>query len=91
VRAYLHLAAVRLVKDDALVAAWYRARGGYRADRKLVALVAVTRKLIRALWHVARGATFDSNKLIDARALAAAVGSPPSRDAPSSSEAHVAV
>ena len=64
-------AAIRLVKDDALIARWYRARGGYRANRKLVALVAVTRKLIRALWHVARGAAFDSSKLIDARALPA--------------------
>jgi len=71
VRAYLHLAAIRLVKDDALIARWYRARGGYLANRKLVALVAVTRKLIRALWHVARGAAFDSSKLIDARALPA--------------------
>lgn len=85
VRAYLHLAAVRLVKDDELIARWYRARGGYRADRKLVALVAVTRKLIRALWHVARGATFDSNKLIDARALAADTST--SRGASPSSEA----
>ncbi|MCZ7677959.1 MAG: hypothetical protein M5U28_03920 [Sandaracinaceae bacterium] len=49
--------------------AWYRARGGYRADRKLIALVAVMRKLARALWHVARGAAFDSTKLVDARAL----------------------
>lgn len=68
-RDYLYLAAMRLVKDDELIAAWYRARGGYRADRKLIALVAVMRKLARALWHVARGAAFDSTKLVDARAL----------------------
>jgi transposase len=68
-RGYLYLAAMRLVKDDELIAAWYRARGGYRADRKLIALVAVMRKLARSLWHVARGATFDSTKLVDARAL----------------------
>lgn len=68
-RGYLYLAAMRLVKDDELIAAWYRARGGYRADRKLIALVRVMRKLARALWHVARGATFDSTKLVDARAL----------------------
>jgi hypothetical protein len=29
---------VRLVKNDPLIAAWYRARGGYRGDRKLTAL-----------------------------------------------------
>jgi len=34
-----------------------------------VAVVAVMRKLIRALWHVARGTPFDSSKLIDERAL----------------------
>jgi transposase len=68
-RAYLYLAAMRLVKNDPLVGAWYRLRGGYLADRKLIALVAVMRKLIRALWHVARGAPFDSTKLIDARVI----------------------
>ncbi len=71
VRRYLYLATLRLVKNDALIAAWYRARGGYRADRKLIALVAVERKLVRALWHVARGETFDAKKLVDARALVA--------------------
>jgi hypothetical protein len=35
-RAWLHLAAMRLLKDDPLIAAWYRARGGYRADRNPV-------------------------------------------------------
>jgi transposase len=68
-RAYLYLAAMRLVKNDPLVGAWYRLRGGYLADRKLIALVAVMRKLIRALWHVARGAPLDSTKLIDAREI----------------------
>jgi hypothetical protein len=60
---------VRLVKNDPLIAAWYRTRGGYRGDRKLTALIAVMRKLARALWHVARGATFDATKLVDGRAL----------------------
>jgi transposase len=68
-RAYLYLTAMRLVKDDPLMAAWYRSRGGYLANRKPLALVAVMRKLVRALWHVARGATFESTKLVDARAL----------------------
>lgn len=89
-RAWLYLAALRLVKNDPLIAAWYRARGGYRGDRKLTALIAVTRKLARALWHVARGATFDSTKLVDARALdvtprtplAALASSPTSHVAP---------
>jgi len=70
-RAYLYLAAVRMVRLDARVGAWYRSRSSYREDRKIVALVAVMRKLVRALWHVARGASFDSSKLVDVRALPA--------------------
>lgn len=88
-RAWLYLAAVRLVKNEPLIAAWYRARSGYGGGRKLTALVAVMRKLARALWHVARGATFDVTKLVDARALPVsrapitALASPPtSHDAP---------
>jgi len=76
VRRYLYLAAMRLVKNDPLIAAWYRARDGYRGNRKLIALVAVMRKLVRALWHVARGATFDATKLVDARALDGAPSAP---------------
>ena len=37
--------------------------------RKLKAIVALMRKLAAALWHVARGATYDPTKLIDARRL----------------------
>jgi transposase len=88
-RTWLYLAAVRLVKNEPLIAAWYRARSGYGGGRKLTALVAVMRKLARALWHVARGATFDVTKLVDARALPvsrapiSALAAPPtSRDAP---------
>lgn len=71
VRKYLFLAAMRLVKDDPLVRAWYRKRRSYTdADGgKLRALVAVVRKLCRALHHVARGEPFATEKLFDTRAL----------------------
>jgi transposase len=69
VRQYLYLAALRLIRNDPRIAAWFRERGGFRGGHKLVAIVAVMRKLIRALWHVARGTPFDSGKLIDERAL----------------------
>jgi transposase len=86
VRQYLFLAALRLIKADPRVAAWYRLRAGYRGGNKLVAVIAVMRKLIRALWHVARGNDFDSSKLIDERALPAPQGTalaPPTlHDAP---------
>lgn len=68
VRHYLYLAALRLIRNDPRVAAWFRERGGFRGGHKLVAIVAVMRKLIRALWHVARGTLFDSSKLLDERA-----------------------
>ena len=42
-------------------------RDGGRA--KVRAVVAVMRKLVMALWHVARGAEFDARKLFDVRRL----------------------
>ncbi len=66
-RRYLWLAAARLIHRDAVARAWYDKKverdGGVRAK----ALVAVMRKLVRALWHVARGGagTFDTRKLFD--------------------------
>jgi transposase len=87
VRRYLYLAALRLIHRDPLIARWYRSRAGYLGGHKLVAVVAVMRKLIRALWHVARGQPFDSSKLIDERALPPALaaamtaGAQTSRDA----------
>ena len=69
-RQYLYLATLRLIKDDALVRAWYEAkvqRDGGKLKRK--ALIAVMRKLARALWWVGRGEPFDAYKLFDARRL----------------------
>jgi hypothetical protein len=63
------MAALRLLKDDPVAAAWCRARKGYIAELKIKAVVALMRKLARALWHVARGASFDSSKLFDTRRL----------------------
>jgi hypothetical protein len=36
---------------------------------KIKAVVALMRKLARALWHVARGKSFDAAKLFDTRRL----------------------
>jgi len=69
VRRLLFLAALRLMKDDATALAWCRARKGYQAEQKIKAVVALMRKLTRALWHVARGAAFDPTKLFDTRRL----------------------
>ncbi|MDZ4063416.1 MAG: IS110 family transposase [Coriobacteriia bacterium] len=70
VRKYLYLAALRLILNNAVVRAWYVRREGYQSKSKLKAVVAVVRKLIRALWHVARhDESFDATRLFDTRSL----------------------
>ena len=69
VRHLLFLAALRLMKDDPVARAWCHARKGYKAGQKMKAVVALMRKLTRALWHVARGEVFDGTKLFDTRRL----------------------
>ena len=69
VRHYLWLAVHRWVQRDPIAQAWYqrkKARDGGRASR---AVVAMMRKLAKALFHVGRGAEFDSTKLFDTKRL----------------------
>jgi len=69
-RYYLYLAALRLIQDDPVVRAWYGkkvVRDGGRMKNK--AVIAVTRKLVKGLWHVARGEPFDSRLLFDVNKL----------------------
>jgi transposase len=69
-RMYLYMAAMRLIHRDPVVRAWYErkvARQG--GSQKTKAVVAVMRKLVMALWHVARGAPFDGRKLFDVSRL----------------------
>jgi transposase len=70
-RQYLYLAALRKVKDCPPVRAWFerkRARDG-GAGKGGKGIVAIMRKLAAALWHVARGAAFDVQKLYNVPAL----------------------
>ena len=70
-RRYLWLAAARLLGRDAVTRAWHTKKlardGGVRAK----ALVAVMRKLVRGMWHVARSGSesFDTAKLFDTARL----------------------
>ena len=69
-RYYLYLAALRLIQDDPVVRAWYDkkvARDGGKIKNK--AVIAVVRKLVRGLWHVARGEPFDTRLLFDTNKL----------------------
>lgn len=69
VRKYLYLAAMRLVQSDLTAKAWYQARRSYKAEQKNKAVVAVMRKLCRAIFHIAKGEVFDASKLFDQRRL----------------------
>jgi transposase len=75
VRQLLYLSALRWIRADELAWAWYQSRTAYKGGVKVKAIVAVMRKQLRALFHVARGAPFDSAKLFDARRLMAASSS----------------
>ena len=66
-RNYLYLAALRLIQTDPVVRAWYELRARPKQKRK--AVVALMRKLSRAMWHMSRGSVFDSTKLFDVRRL----------------------
>ncbi len=71
-RQYLYLAVLRWIQKDRVARAWYDQkvqRDGGRIKSK--ALVALMRKLLRGLWWVARGETFNSAKLFDVRRLQA--------------------
>ena len=68
-RRVLYMFALRMIQESAVVSAWYERRRGHTDNSKKSAVVAVMRKLLRALPHVARGAKFDATKLFDTRRL----------------------
>ncbi len=69
VRRYLFLLALRTIAGNNVARAWYQQRQGFREEHKLPAVIALMRKLAKAIWHVARGADFDATKLFDVRRL----------------------
>ena len=66
-RQYLFLASLRLLQKDPVVAQWYQHQVSKPGSVKMKVVVALMRKLVKALWHVARGAEFDARKLFDTR------------------------
>ncbi|OYV74055.1 MAG: hypothetical protein B7Z74_02910 [Deltaproteobacteria bacterium 21-66-5] len=68
-RQVLYLFALRMLKASPAVNAWYKRRRGYAEDSKQRAVVAVMRKLTRAMFYVAKGEAFDASKLFDLRRL----------------------
>lgn len=82
IRQLLYLAALRFVLGDELARSWYEERTAYKGGVKVKAIVAVMRKLLRATFHVARGDTFDSTKLFDARRLRSSAEAPATSTTP---------
>lgn len=69
VRHALYLFALRMIQGSPAVQAWYKRRRSHTEESKQRAVVAVMRKLVRALFHVARGNAFDPARLFDMRRL----------------------
>jgi hypothetical protein len=66
-RFYLYMAVLRLIVHEPVIRDWYNrkvARDGGTVKNK--AIIALMRKLVKALWHVARGEPFDPLKLVAA-------------------------
>lgn len=68
-RHYLWWAALRMIRDDAVFMAWHRRKVERDGGLKTKSIVALMRKLLKGLWHAARGKPFDSTKLFDTRRL----------------------
>jgi transposase len=70
-RQYLFFAALRGLYRDPIIQAWYQNKVARDGGRKGKAIVAIMRKLAKALWYVAQGDAFDSRKLFNLKALSA--------------------
>lgn len=70
VRMYLYFVAMRMVNKDPVVQAWYKKkirRDGGQIHMK--GLIAVMRKIAKALWYVGQGEVFDSRRLFNEAVL----------------------
>jgi len=72
-RSSLYLATCRKINTDPLFQAWHRNKvardGGEDNANKNVSVIALMRKYLKGLWHVARGKEFDSTLLFDVEKL----------------------
>jgi transposase len=66
-RRYLYYAAMRLVSSNAIVRLWYQNKVQRDGGICLKGLIAVMRKMAKALWYVFRGERFDATKLFSQR------------------------
>ena len=68
-RRWLFLATLRWVQKQPLVRAWYDRKLIRNGGNKMKTLIALMRKLLAGLYHVARGKELDLAKLFDVRGL----------------------
>ena len=67
---FLYFAALRFIQREPIARAWYAKKVKRQGGRlRSKAVVALMRKLAKALWHVARGSEFDPTLLFDASRL----------------------
>lgn len=71
-RRWLYLAVLRWIKKDPVARAWYASKVSRSGGVKITGIIALMRKLVAGLFHVARGASFDSGKLFDVKRLSLA-------------------
>lgn len=64
-RKWLYFAVLRLIQQDRIVKAWYKKKSARDGGVKMKAIVGIMRKLVKALWYVARGEIFDTSKMFD--------------------------
>lgn len=70
-RFYLYYAALRLIARDPVVKRWYEFKTSRPGAVKNKCVIALMRKLARALWYAARGSSFDTSKLFNLKAVMA--------------------
>lgn len=68
-RRWLYFSALRQIKNDEIVKSWYAQKVARDGGLKKKAIIAIMRKLVKALWYVARGDRFDTSKMFDRRSL----------------------
>ncbi len=68
-RRWLYFSALRLIKNDKIVRSWYLKKAERDGGVKMKAIIAIMRKLVKALWYVARGEVFDTSKMFNTKNL----------------------
>jgi hypothetical protein len=57
------------MRSDPTARAWYNRKVQHNGGTKLKAVIALMRKLLAALYYIARGADYDASKLFDTKRL----------------------